>query len=115
MRILQLCHKPPRPSKDGGCRAMDAMTRGLLAGGHEVKLLSITTEKHPWSVESVESDYIAQTGMETVHVDTRINRVDAFANLMTGDSYNISRFHAPEFERLLVHVLQRNVYDLVLF
>ena len=115
MRILQLCHKPPRPSKDGGCRAMDAMTRGLLADGHEVKLLSIATAKHPWCAEDVSAAYIEQTGIETVHLDTRVNRVDAFANLMTGDSYNISRFHSPEFEQLLIHVLQRNVFDLVLF
>ena len=77
MRILQLCHKPPRPSKDGGCRAMDAMTRGLLADGHEVKLLSIATEKHPWCAEEVEPIYIEQTGIETVHLDTRVNRVGA--------------------------------------
>ena len=107
MRILQLCHKPPRPSMDGGCRAMDAMTRGLLADGHKVKLLSIATEKHPWCAEDVDAEYIQQTGIETVHLDTRVNRVDAFANLLTGDSYNISRFHAPEFEQLLVHVLRR--------
>lgn len=94
---------------------MDAMTRGLLADGHEVKLLSIATEKHPWCAEEVEPDYIEQTGIETVHLDTRVNRVDAFANLLTGDSYNISRFHAPEFEQLLVHVLQRQVFDLVIF
>ena len=94
---------------------MDAMTRGLLADGHEVKLLSIATEKHPWCAEEVEPKYIEQTGIETVHLDTRVNRVDAFANLLTGDSYNISRFHAPEFEQLVVHVLQRQVFDLVIF
>lgn len=115
MRILQLCHKPPRPSQDGGCRAMDALTRGLLADGHVVKLLSIATEKHPWRAADVDAEYIQQTGIETVHLDTRVNRVDAFANLLTGDSYNISRFHAPEFEQLLVHVLRRQVFDLVIF
>ena len=94
---------------------MDAMTRGLLADGHEVKILSIATEKHPWCAAEVEPEYIEQTGIETVHLDTRVNRVDAFANLLTGDSYNISRFHAPEFEQLLVHVLQRKVFDLVIF
>ncbi len=114
MRILQLCHKPPRPSKDGGCRAMDAVTRGLLADGHSVKLLSIATKKHPWSADDVEDDYISETGIQTVHLDTSINSVDAFVNLLTGDSYNISRFHAPEFEQVLVQILQRQVFDLVI-
>ena len=94
---------------------MDALTRGLLADGHEVKLLSIATEKHPWREADVDAEYIQKTGIETVHLDTRVNRVDAFANLLTGDSYNISRFHAPEFEQLLVHVLRRQVFDLVIF
>ena len=94
---------------------MDALTRGLLTDGHEVKLLSIATEKHPWRAADLDAEYIQQTGIETVHLDTRVNRVDAFANLLTGDSYNISRFHAPEFEQLLVHVLRRQVFDLVIF
>ena len=59
---------------------MDALTRGLLTDGHEVKLLSIATEKHPWRAADLDAEYIQQTGIETVHLDTRVNRVDAFAN-----------------------------------
>ena len=36
LRILQICHKPPRPAVDGGCIAMDSLTTGLLAEGHRV-------------------------------------------------------------------------------
>ena len=41
MKILQLCHKPPLPAKDGGCIAMDNLTQGLLNLGHKVKVLTI--------------------------------------------------------------------------
>ena len=29
LRILQICHKPPRPAVDGGCMAMDSLTTGI--------------------------------------------------------------------------------------
>lgn len=94
---------------------MDAMTRGLLSQGHEVKILTLATSKHPWQPERVDQRYREQTRIEAVRIDTAVNRVDAFANVLTGDSYNISRFHAPEFERVLTHTLQRQVFDMVFF
>jgi len=115
LRILQLCHKPPRPSKDGGCRAMDAVTRGLLACGHRVKVLAIATDKHPYVPSEIEEEYLAATEIESIALDTTVNGVDAFSSILTGDSYNISRFYAPDFDRLLTHILQRQVFDLVIF
>lgn len=46
MRILQLCNKPPYPPIDGGSKAMHNLTRGLLAAGHQVKVLCISTPKN---------------------------------------------------------------------
>lgn len=94
---------------------MDAFTRGLLAQGHRVKILSIATEKHPIVPEAIEEDYRLTTRFEYARLNTAVNSVDAFSSFLTGDSYNISRFHAPEFEQLLVYTLQREVFDLVVF
>jgi glycosyltransferase involved in cell wall biosynthesis len=94
---------------------MDAMTRGLMRAGHSVKVLTMATEKHPWLEAEMEPEYLAATDIEAVRIDTSLNRVDAFANILTGDSYNISRFHTPEFESVLTQVLQRQVFDLVIF
>ncbi len=115
MRILQICHKPPRPSLDGGCRAMDAMTRGLLRAGHSVKVLTAYTEKHPWQPDSIDSEWLKETQAEAVFIDTRLNTIDAFSSLITGDSYNISRFHSPDLERVLTALLKKSVFDLILF
>jgi glycosyltransferase involved in cell wall biosynthesis len=115
MRILQICHKPPRPSLDGGCRAMDAMTRGLIRAGHSVKLVTACTEKHPWQPDLIDDDWINETQAESVFIDTRLNKMDAFASLVTGDSYNISRFHSPDLERVLTKILKKNVFDIILF
>jgi len=94
---------------------MDAMTRGLIADGNTVKVLTIATEKHPWLPEELSEEYMAQTRIEALKVDTELNRVDALSNILTGDSYNISRFFSSEFDRLLTDVLRKEVFDLIIF
>ena len=81
MRILQLCNKPPFPPIDGGSKAMHNLTRGLLNAGHEVKVICISTPKHPLIVDQVPPDMLERTRIEGVFVDTSINVVDAFADV----------------------------------
>lgn len=113
MRILQLCHKPPRPSRDGGCRAMDAVTRGLLAAGHSVRVLAACTDKHPYEPPE-DAAYAAATRFEAVYIDTRVNARDALTHLISGESYNVARFHNAALEERLREILRREVFDLVL-
>ena len=114
LRILQICHKPPRPSVDGGCLAMDSMTQGLLDMGHEVKVVSIHTDKHPFLPDQIEPGYLAQTQFEVAYADTELNVRDALSHLVTGESYHLSRFLAPEMERIVEDALRVQVYDVVL-
>lgn len=114
MKILQLCHKPPRPAKDGGCIAMNNITEGLLGAGHEVKILTIHTHKHNFEVNQIEQEYLDSTQLESVFVDTRINLVDAFSNLITQDSYNVSRFFSADFDMKLQAVLSETSFDVVI-
>lgn len=113
MRILQLCHKPPVPAKDGGCIAMNNVTQGLLDAGHSVKLLTIFTHKHPLELDKLPEDYIRATDIEGVHVDTRVNLVDAFSSMVTRDSYNVSRFFSADFDIRLKRVLKKHKFDVV--
>ena len=113
MKILQLCNKPPLPAKDGGCIAMNNITRGLIAAGHQVKILTIFTHKHEFDPDSLPGDYLDQTRIEGVFVDTRINVVDAFSNFMTADSYNVSRFFSTDFDIKLTNTLQKEDFDIV--
>jgi len=114
MRILQICHKPPLPATDGGCLAMHTLTEGLLHLGHDVKVLTLCTHKHPFEPEKMPVQYLHQTAIEGVFVDTRINLVDAFSSFMTSDSYNVSRFFSPDFDRKLTEVLTDRTFDTVL-
>ena len=47
-------------------------------------------------------------------MDTKINIVDAFSNLVTFDSYNISRFFSPDFNYLLIKTLKEGNFDIIL-
>lgn len=114
MRILQLCHKPPYPPIDGGSKAMHNLTRGLLAAGHQVKVLCISTPKHPLEVDELPKAYVKQTAIEGVFVDTSMNVVDAFTDLITMDNYNISRFFSADMDIRLIRLLSEQRFDLIL-
>ena len=113
MRILQLSHKPPRPALDGGCLAIDAITTGLLNGGARVKILTASTLKHPLVLEDLDSEYLEQTDLEGVVLDTGLDVRDAYMALLNGDSYNISRFYSHQYAMVLKKVLSRERFDVV--
>lgn len=113
MRILQLCNKPPYPPIDGGSKAMHNLTRGLLNAGHEVKVLCISTPKQPLLVDEIPADYANSTRIEGVFVDTSVNVVDAFTDLVTADNYNISRFFSPDMDIRLIRLLSEETFDVV--
>lgn len=113
MRILQLCNKPPCPPIDGGSKAMHNLTRGLLDAGHDVKVLCISTPKQPLDLKQVPRQHAERTRMEGVFVDTSINIVDAFTDLITADNYNISRFFSPDMDIRLIRLLSEEQFDIV--
>ena len=113
MKVLQLCHKPPQPSIDGGCISMNNTTEGLLKNKCRVKILTISTIKHPFNSNKLSKNYLQRTAIESVFVDTKLNIVDAFSNLVTSDSYNISRFFSPDFDTLLIKTLNENNFDVI--
>ena len=114
MNILQICHKPPFPAIDGGCIAIKNISYGLLDNGCNLKILTISTAKHPFNITNIPKDFVKNTKIENVYVDTKINIVDAFSNLVTFDSYNISRFFSPDFNYLLIKTLKEGNFDIIL-
>jgi len=115
MRVLQLCHKPPFPPVDGGCVAMNAITSGLLANGHEVKVLTVFTDKHDFIKEKIPAAYSAKTAIEAIYINTNLKVYKGFVNLFSDGSYNIERFYSKDFDAKLQEVLQKNKYDVVQF
>lgn len=113
MKILQLCNKPPLPKIDGGCIAIYNISEGLLNTEHHLELLTIATHKHPFIREAYSNDFIERTKIEGIFIDTRVNIIDAFSALVTADSYNVSRFFSPDFDKKLAERLAENHFDIV--
>lgn len=113
MKVLQICNKPPIPAVDGGCMAINKISQGLLQKGVELKILTASTEKHPFLPEQIPQDFRKKTKIEGVFLDTRVNVIDAFSALVTSDSYNISRFFSADLNKRLVEILQETDFDVV--
>ena len=113
MKVLQLCLKPPQPAKDGGCIAINNISRGLIDLGVDLKVLTLSTHKHPFVADAFDQDFLDRSKIEGVYIDTKVNIVDAFSNLVTADSYNVSRFFSTDFDILLRKTLEQEEYDVV--
>ena len=110
MRVLQICHKPPLPSIDGGCIAINNISKGLIKELGSIKVLTINTLKHPFDLKYYDQNYLEKSKIESTFVDTKLNIVDAFSNLVTYDSYNISRFFSPDFNGIVINIGFHDVF-----
>ncbi len=92
---------------------MHNLTRGLLHAGHRVKVLCISTPKQPLVMADLPPEYARTTRIEGIFVDTSVNVVDAFTDLLTADNYNISRFFSPDMDIRLIRLLSEEEFDVV--
>ena len=114
MKFRQVCQKPPLPQTDGGCIAFHALTTGLLQTGHGVKVFTIFTDKHDFLPESMPEEYVQKTDIEGVYVDTKMNLVDVYCNIITRDPYNLSRFFSVDVDIRLTRLLQKEKFDCII-
>jgi glycosyltransferase involved in cell wall biosynthesis len=101
------------PAVDGGCIATNTITQGLLHNGHEVKVLAISTLKHPADFDKIPQEYIQDTGFETVFMNTAVTPWGAAKSMLLGQSYHINRFISKEFSAKIVEVLQKETFDVI--
>lgn len=113
MKILFLCNKSPYPPKEGGPMAMNANIEGLIAAGHQVKVLALNTNKYFIKPEEVPQDYVDKTQIEFVYQDLSINPFEAFLNLFSKKSFHVERFISEEFAKKVVEILEQDEYDIV--
>jgi polysaccharide biosynthesis protein PslH len=113
MRILQICNKPPLPPIDGGCLAMHQITDGLLKNNHSVKVVTISTPKHPYKKEYYTNNYLETTALVHQYIDTTPAFADAVFAVFKNESYNISRFYSKKLEAKLELILKENKFDVI--
>jgi glycosyltransferase involved in cell wall biosynthesis len=113
MKVLQLSNKIPYPEKDGGAIAINAISEGLLQAGVEVKLLAMNTKKHFIDIDSIHGKFRSERHFEAVTMDTSVKPVNALLALLSGKSYNISRFKSEKFGKKLTEILQKEKFDII--
>lgn len=113
MKILQLCHKPPFPLLDGGCIAMNNIATGLIKQGHEVKVVAISTPKHPVKDLDDFKTYREQTNFESVFVDTTITVMGLIKSFFKNESYHINRFDNKQVHLKIIDILTHDSFDIV--
>ena len=113
MRLLQICHKVPYPPTDGGSIAMHQITEGLWNAGFQVKVIALNLQGCEVCPENLPRHYIDKTSFEAQIIDTRVKPFQAFLNLFSKESYNISRFHSKAMEKRIERALQKSSFDII--
>ncbi len=113
MKILFLCNKSPYPPKEGGPMAMNANIEGLIAAGHQVKVLALNTNKYFIKPDEIPQEYIDKTQIELIYQDLSIKPFDAFLNLFSKKSFHVERFISEAFAEKIVETLEQDKYDIV--
>lgn len=115
MKILLLCNKSPWPPAEGGPMAMEAMARGLMEAGHQVKILAINSNKYHTELKDIPDSFRKQTRIEFVNIDLSIKPFPALISLLKGTSYHVERFITADFTRTLEQILIADHYDIIQF
>jgi len=115
MKILVLCNKSPYPPKEGGPIAMNMIIEGLIAAGHQVKVLAVNSGKYNISPAEIPDIYRDKTGLELIDVDLRVKPLPAMINLVMQRSYHVQRFKSGRFRARLTEILKTETFDVVQF
>jgi len=113
MKILQLTKKFPYPLKDGESIAVTNLSKSLVAHGCEMTLLSMNTSKHFVEIDQLPDTYNHYNAIHTVYLDNRVTAIGALANLISLDSYHVSRFDYKEYRDKLIELLEAEKFDII--
>lgn len=98
MRVLQICHKPPYPNRDGGTKAMQALHASLKSQGCHVSLACYSTHKHRASTSELKKKY---DEVYISAIDTRIKVFKILTHWFGKQSLHLARFFGKSFDTLL--------------
>jgi glycosyltransferase involved in cell wall biosynthesis len=113
LKVLQLCHKPPFPSIDGGCLEMGKMSTFFdKSAEYDLRILSFHTQKHPFIIGAFMAS-LNNSRYNSVFVNTKPKIFGALSGLMKGKSYNLSRFYSEKFKNELHQILKAENFDII--
>ncbi len=114
MKILQVCKKFPYPPKDGEMIAIFNFSQSFVTLGHELTIVSLNTNKHYYNTDLIPAELKNQIQFITTDINTDISIIQAAKSICLNKAYNIQRFYSASFETQLIHLLKRQIFDLVL-
>lgn len=115
MKALILAHRVPFPATNGYAIVVYNTIKGLLDLGVEVALFSLNCSKHYVDVDDIYDPIFSKVDFYSADVDVDVNALDAFLNIFSTQSYNVSRYYEYAAEKLLVNLLKEKAFDVVQF
>lgn len=114
IKVLQLSNKAPFPANDGSSIAICNLAEGLVdAENVELHLLCINTKKHFKPENKITEEFKIKTHYKSVFKNTNTTAIGAFFNLMSSQSYFVSRFFFNEFNNELIKTLTSQSFDII--
>lgn len=111
-KVLQLCHKPPFPSVDGGCMEMAKMSAFFNnSNAFHLDILTYGTQKHPFNAKYF--SHLTNSKVYGVSINTRLTKTGAVKGLVRNKSYHLSRFKSESFKAILTELVNQNNYDYI--
>ncbi len=115
MKLLLLTHRVPFPPNGGYPIVVYNTIKGLLDEGVELTLFSLNCSKYFVDLEDVNDPILSKINLKTYPVDVSFSVWDAMLNVLSNQSYNVSRFFDEDVEHALEDLLREQAFDLVQF
>lgn len=115
MKILLLQSKPFLPVKDGGNEASRALVQELLEANFDISYLTFSSEKHPFQMELFQTEPWESMSCDHVRITLEPQAMSALMALISGKSYNLTRFTSPSWLHKIKELSKNNKFDIVLF
>ncbi|HET8829903.1 MAG TPA: glycosyltransferase family 4 protein [Pelobium sp.] len=115
MRILIFTNRVPFPANGGYAIVVNNTIQSLLDLGCDITVFSLNTTKHYVRFEDIDDPIIQKIKFVQYKIDNRVKAKDAFFNLFSRKSYNISRFYSPGCADRLSHLLKKEKFDIIQF
>lgn len=115
MRVLLLSHRVPFPPNSGYPIVVYNTIKGLQKLGAEITLFSLNNSKEYVDVDDIYDPVFEKIDFHSFTIDIEVNVWDAFVNVFSNQSYNVSRFFDHDAEKVLENVLREKEFDVVQF
>jgi polysaccharide biosynthesis protein PslH len=115
MQVLLITHRVPFPADGGYSIVIHQTIKGLIELGCDITLFSLNTTKHDIKAKEIKDPLFKKVKFIQFKIDNRVKAKDAFKNLFTDQSYNITRFYETECANKLGYLLRTQNFDIVQF